>query len=85
MALPFTDYFNTGNASNYHTYGIGSDGRVDVFIRNSTGGPPYSNMNSSSEISYRIFIIESSGIIIMEEEGINLQDFEEVRAFLEEN
>ncbi|MGB6034790.1 MAG: hypothetical protein WBG42_00880 [Cryomorphaceae bacterium] len=83
MALPFTDYFNTTNYTNYHTYGIDSGGRLDLFIRNSTGGPPFSPM--SGNLTYRLFVIESSGIHVMNQNGVDMENLNEVEDFIGKN
>ena len=75
VAMPFTHYFNTGNAYNVHSYSV--DGTsLWIYIRNSTGVAPYSPM--SGTISYRTFVITSSQLGAMESEHVNLNKMQDV-------
>lgn len=83
MALPLTDYFNTGDCFNVYNYSFpdGSSNRILFSIRNSctSNGAPFSNMNSTNELFYRVFLIRGMpGIRILDE--IDVTNYEEVNA-----
>lgn len=79
---PFVHYFNSGNTTNTFTHGIDT-GRLWFFIRNSTGGQPYSTMSGS--LIYKVFIIESSQLREMENDGVALDDLTSAAAYMEEH
>lgn len=74
---PYVHYFNGGTTFNEFFHGIESDGDLWLYIRNSTSGQPFTNMNSGS-LSYKVFVIESSMQQEMESAGVNQRDMERV-------
>lgn len=78
---PFNHYFNSGNAFNEFFHGVESDGDLWLYIRNSTGGQPYSTMSGS--LSYKVFVIESRMAEEMAAEEVNAADLDEVMGFFE--
>ena len=63
VALPFNHYFNSGNHYNHHLFTIDlSANSLWLYIRNSTGGVPYTNMETSnSKLHYTIFVASADG------------------------
>lgn len=85
VPLPFTDHYNSSDIYNYLSFSIDSSGRIDFLIRNSAGlYQPYANWNSGGGISCRLFIIESSNLHVMNQNGVDMENMEEVQKFLEQ-
>ena len=83
---PAMHYFNAGNTTNEFFHGVETDGDLWLYIRNSTGGQPYSSM--TGYLHYRVFVIESRMAVEMDAAGVDrsqcsaILDFAEQRGYV---
>lgn len=80
IPMPYSEFYGTSGSFNELFYTIHENGRTWVYIRNSDGNVPYSNMNSSQYgMSYKFFTLKSANV----PPGLDIHNYEAVRKHCE--
>ena len=90
QALPFNEFLDNGQEFVEHSFGVMDvetndylKGDLMFWMRRSTGAAPYSNMNSTAIITYKVIIVRGvEGKKAVIPENVNTKDIYELEAYL---